>query len=81
MLTMGCYHTLWALLIHLEGNGKELDDHDQQVLGLVKNWTGIDDLPKEPEELEDLRQDWRCRRTECVYHAQHCPHGKQITKV
>jgi predicted acylesterase/phospholipase RssA len=81
MLTMGCYHTLWALLIHLEGNGKALDDHDQQVLGLVKNWTGIEDLPKEPEELEDLRQNWRCRRTECVYHAQHCPYGKQITKV
>jgi predicted acylesterase/phospholipase RssA len=76
MLTMGCYHTLWALLNHLEKDGKALDDHDQQVLGLVKKWTGIEDLPKDTEELEGLRLNWRCRRTACVYYDQHCPHGE-----
>jgi hypothetical protein len=76
MLTMGCYHTLWALLTHLEGNRKTLDDQDRQVWGLVSKWTGVEGLPKEVEEIEELRQSWQCRRSECVYHAQHCRHGK-----
>ena len=75
MLTMGCHNTLWALRNHLEGQKKDLDDHDQQVLILTKKWMGIEIWPEDFTEQEDLHQTWRCQRTACVFHAHHCPHG------
>jgi hypothetical protein len=78
---MGCYHTLWALLVHLEEDGEDLDERDQQVLAMVKRWTGVEALPDEPEGVEQLRHSWRCRRTACVYHAQHCLHGERSKGV
>ena len=75
MLTMGCYNTLWALRSHLEGQKKDLDAQDQGVLTLTRKWMGIEEWPKDYDERENLRQSWRCRRTECVFHAQHCPRG------
>jgi len=75
MLTMGCYHTLWAILNHLEGGKNVFDAHDQQVLALAKKWTGIETLPKETEEREEIRQNWHCQRNDCVFHSRFCPHG------
>jgi hypothetical protein len=75
MLTMGCYQTLWALRGHLEDNKKNLDAQDQMALELTKKWMGIEELPDENEEREELRQSWSCQRTECVFHRQHCSHG------
>jgi len=73
MLTMGCYHTLWAILTHLEGDPHSLDALDGQALTLAKTWTGIDSLPEDPVEKEELRRSWRCKRTDCVFHPGICP--------
>jgi hypothetical protein len=75
MLTMGCYNTLWTLRSYLDEGSKDFDDHDRVVLELVIKWTGIEEMPEGAKEQEDLRQNWHCQRTACVYHAQHCPHG------
>jgi len=75
MLAMGCYQTLWALRSYLEDEKKIFDAQDQQVLEFVIKWTGIEEIPEGAKEQEDLRQNWYCQRTECVYHARHCPHG------
>jgi hypothetical protein len=77
MLTMGCYNTLWSLRSYLEENENRLDDVDQKVLVLVKKWMGIEIFPDVAQEQEELRRSWNCQRTACVYHAQHCPHGKK----
>jgi hypothetical protein len=75
MLTMGCYNTLWALRNHLEGQGGDLDERDRQSLALARKWMGGEEWPPEPSGPEDPRHAWRCQRTACVFHAEHCPHG------
>jgi hypothetical protein len=76
MLTMGCYNTLWTLRQHLEKQSKdELDERDQSVLTLTKKWMDIGEWPKAQKDLESLREEWKCQRTACVFHAQSCPHG------
>ena len=77
MLTMGCYNTLWALRNHLEGQRGELDEQDQQSLALARQWMGGESWPPEPVGSQDPRRSWRCRRSACVFHAAHCPHGAQ----
>jgi len=79
MLAMGCYNTLFTLLAHMEEQGQDdLDAQDQQVLSLVRKWMAVNEWPEEAEERERLRQNWRCQRTACVFHAQHCPHGAGV---
>jgi hypothetical protein len=76
MLTMGCYNTLWALRVHLEGQKEDdMDAQDQQVFTLLRKWMGTQDWPKDPDEREEMRRDWRCQRTACAFHQQHCAHG------
>ena len=75
MLTMGCYNTLWALRNHLEGQGDDLDERDRQSLALARKWMGGEEWPPESSGPEDPRHAWRCQRTACVFHAEHCPHG------
>ena len=81
MLTMGCYQTLWALRNHLEEEKKNLDAQDQLAFDLTKEWMDVDTLPDDDSEREELRQNWRCQRTKCVFHAQHCPHGSTSKKL
>jgi hypothetical protein len=75
MLTMGCYNTLWALRNHLEEQKGELDEQDQVSLALARKWMGGEPWSPEPAGQGDRRHAWRCQRTACVYHADHCPHG------
>lgn len=76
MLTSGCYDTLWTLRRRLEGQKlAEFDAQDQQTLGLLRKWMDIEAWPGAVGEQETLRQQWQCRRTACVFHAQHCQHG------
>jgi hypothetical protein len=75
MLTMGCDNTLWTLREHLEGQGSDLDAQDQQALALTRKWMGSGTWPEGHEEQENLRRSWRCQRTACVFHAQHCARG------
>jgi hypothetical protein len=75
MLTMGCYNTLWTLRSRLETMKAGRDDHDEQVLTLTRKWTGIQKWPDDGSERERLRQEWRCQRTACVFHARFCAHG------
>lgn len=74
MLTMGCYNTLDALREHLQNQPQgELDDRDRKVLTLLNHW--IDSGPPSPGDPEKSGRSWRCKRTECVFHSQHCLHG------
>ncbi|MBI9048118.1 MAG: patatin-like phospholipase family protein [Anaerolineaceae bacterium] len=77
MISMGCYNTLWAMREHLETQKESLDDHDQQVLDMTKRWMDIEEWPQsdQPEQLDPLYRNWKCKRTQCLYHAEHCPHG------
>ena len=75
MLTMGCYNTLWALRTSLEAPGRLLDEQDRRALALAKKWMGFETWPKDPARAEELRTSWRCQRTACIFHAEHCPHG------
>lgn len=75
MLTMGCYNALWTLLASLDEGGKNFDEKDRVVLDLVRKWTGVEELPEDPQVRKDLQNSWRCQRTACVYHASHCPKG------
>ena len=77
MLTMGCYNTLWAIRSHLEAQQGTLDSQDQQALALARKWMGVDAWPTDAAGQEDLRRAWRCRRSACVFHPRHCPHGAQ----
>ena len=85
MLTMGCYHTLWAMRKHFEDEAQTLDEQDRQSLELVKQWTGIAEWPQElrgqeqeyARQVEDLRKSWQCRRAGCVFHA-HCRRGAKL---
>jgi hypothetical protein len=73
---MGCYNTLWAMRARLENQkAEELDDLDQRTQALVKRWMGFDAWPATPEALAAQQKAWKCQRTECSYHAQHCLHG------
>ncbi len=78
MITMGCYNALWDLRQHLEERHPDDRDHkDRRALLLARRWMGFEAWPDAPapDDLEDLRQSWRCQRTECVFHASHCRHG------
>ncbi len=81
MLTMGCYNTLWALRNHLETQGGKRDRQDEQVLQLAKKWMGFETWPElggkdYSEQLETLRQEWRCARSECLFYGTHCTQSK-----
>lgn len=75
MLTMGCYNTLWSLRNHLEQPGNLVDELDHQVLAMTRRWMGDQVWPKDYDERQVLEEQWRCQRTQCVFHAVHCPHG------
>ena len=75
MLAMGCYNTLWALRNHLEDQNDALDGQDRQALALARKWMGVESWPKKPDRDETFRKAWRCRRENCVFYAEHCPHG------
>jgi hypothetical protein len=76
MLTMGCYNTLGALRTHLEMLPKdELDDRDQIVLSLLHRWMENEPPVAGAKSQAGSSQSWRCQRTACVFHAQHCLHG------
>jgi hypothetical protein len=86
MLTMGCYSTLWALRSHLENQGGKRDEQDEQVLQLAKKWMGFETLPAKRGEdysnqLETLRQEWRCTRSECLFYGTECwqSKGKKVS--
>jgi hypothetical protein len=82
-MTMGCYNTLWRVRRYLEQKSMlgSLDEVDSRALRLARTWMGFEQLPQTNEEQEQLRQEWRCRRTGCVFHAMYCPHGKQARRV
>ncbi len=79
MLVMGCYNTLWALRTHLDQSRNVVDEQDRQVLELVRKWMGNVEIPEESRETyeqhQQVKANWKCQRTQCVYHAKHCPHG------
>jgi len=75
MLALGCSDTLWTLREHLEKQTGELDEQDNRSLALARKWMGNQDWPQGDEAQEELRGSWRCQRTACVFHAQHCGHG------
>lgn len=77
-MTMGCYNTLWRLRKHLEEKEAMvvLDKVDRQALELARKWMGIAEWPRSEQELKRLQDSWQCRRSECVFHAMHCRHGK-----
>jgi hypothetical protein len=84
MITMGCFNTLWDLRKHLEEKRKDdRDMQDQRALKLARCWMGFEDWPKEADhdELEGLRQSWRCKRTKCVFHEHPCLHGTNRSGV
>jgi hypothetical protein len=81
MLSMGCYSTLWALRSHLENQGGKRDGQDEQVLDLAKKWMGFETWPAKrskdtSDQLESLRKEWRCTRSECLFHGTYCPQSK-----
>jgi hypothetical protein len=79
MLTMGCYHTLWTTINHLDDSKKDRDAQDERVLALAKKWMGIEELPEDASELEEIHSSWNCQRTACVFHVYHCPRGGRKT--
>lgn len=74
MITAGCYDTLWALREQLEGQSG-MDVQDQRVLDLARKWTGAGEWPQDPAGRADLKANWHCQRTACVFHKQFCKHG------
>jgi hypothetical protein len=82
MLTMGCYNTLWALRLHLEGQGAKRDKQDEQVLQMTKKWMGFENLPDKKvidysDQLEALLQEWHCTHSECLFHKTYCQQSKE----
>ncbi len=81
MLSMGCYCTLWALRRHLEEQGGKRDEQDEQALALAKKWMGFETWPAKRnkdygDQLETLRKEWRCTRSECLYYGMYCPQSQ-----
>lgn len=75
MITSGCYSTLWDLHEYLSNKLEDCEDaHDERALWLAKHWMGLD-ADELPADKTALRQAWRCRRVQCVFHAKHCRHG------
>jgi len=77
MITSGCATTLWALRSHLETDSPNRDTQDEAALQLARKWMGFDTWPNPRtqdgiDQLEDLRQNWRCTRTECLFHKIYC---------
>jgi predicted acylesterase/phospholipase RssA len=84
MLTMGCYDTLWALRIHLEDQAAKRDQQDEQVLQMTKKWMGFETLPDKRgedynDQLESLRQGWRCTHSECLFYKTYCKQSQGET--
>jgi hypothetical protein len=81
MITMGCYNALWSLRNHLESkHPDDLDEHDERALGLVRQLMDIDDWPSSHDDLEALREDWKCTRTGCIFYQDHCRRGASSPK-
>ncbi len=75
MITSGCYSTLWSLHEYLTDKLADgPDEHDERALRLARHWMGLD-AAELPADKTALRQAWRCRRVQCVFHARHCRHG------
>jgi hypothetical protein len=74
MITAGCYDALWALREQLEGQ-PGMDEQDQRVLNMARKWMGGGEWPQDPAGLADLKTNWHCQRTACVFHKQFCAHG------
>ena len=75
MMTSGCYSTLWSLHEYLTAKSRDgLDPQDELVLGLARQWMGLDAEVVATDKTA-LRQAWRCHRHQCVFHAKHCRHG------
>jgi len=76
LITMGCGDTLAALRRHLEEQAQEnLDDQDRKVLTLVQKWMGDLAWPGEKEQQNRFLKEWRCARTQCIFHTRFCSHG------
>jgi hypothetical protein len=76
LITMGCGDTLSALRRHLEEQAQEnLDDQDRKALNLVQKWMGGVAWPEEEEQQDRFIKEWRCGRTECIFHSRFCSHG------
>ena len=75
MICMGCYNTLWALRKHLETANTAPDELDQRVLAMTRRWMDIETWPP-ADKLDALYRTWKCRRSQCLYHADYCPHGE-----
>lgn len=85
MISMGCYNTMWDVRAHLEtkrAGRSGPDAHDRRSLSLLRHWMAVADWPSESEfeRHQELRQNWQCQRTSCVFHARHCAHGASITE-
>lgn len=75
MITSGCYSTLWSLHEFLSAKAADgLDAHDESALRLARQWMGLDGEIVATDKTV-LQKAWRCRRQQCVFHAQHCRHG------
>ena len=82
MLTMGCYNTLWGVRGHLEEqSSRREDEQDKQALEMTRKWMGPRTWPKKTDDSEDysyrdqletLRKEWRCTRSECLFHKTYC---------
>jgi len=80
MITSGCYSTLWSLYAHLAGQARAgLDEHDETTLAMARRWMGLEG-DEQAASNPDLQHSWRCRRTQCVFHARHCRHGDAIRR-
>jgi hypothetical protein len=75
MITSGCYSTLWTVHDYLTTKSKSgLDEHDQSALDMARKWMGLEE-DMIPADKTALQKAWRCQRTQCVFHANHCRHG------
>ena len=81
-LTMGCYNTFWKLRSHLENKeaNNTLDELDRRSLRLARKWMGFTEWPTTTDKLAATRENWRCQRTACVFHASHCRHGAKAER-
>jgi hypothetical protein len=44
---------------------------EDQYPGRIES-TKVDDIPDDCDDLETLRKIWKCKRTACVFHEDHC---------
>jgi hypothetical protein len=75
MLTSGCAHTLWAVLLYLGKSSHLQDQRDQEALSLAQKWTGVEQMPSDEPGWQQAQKDWSCQRTACTFHPSACPRG------